>query len=164
MIIRPDSPKDYLQIGLVISAAFARAQHSSGTEAKIVEGLRDAGALPLSLVAVVRGIIVGHVAFSPVTIGETSAGWYGLGPVAVRPNWQGVGIGAALIQFGLQALRDRAARGCVVLGNPAYYSRFGFTHDPEIHYPGVPADYFQVLSLIGDKPSGMAQYHTAFDV
>ena len=68
----------------------------------------------------------------------------------------------ALIEAGLQRLIARGARGCVVLGDPAYYARFGFIHDPALTFPGAPAEYFQRLVLRGDPPSGAVRYAPAF--
>ena len=108
------------------------------------------------------GEIVGHVAFSPVLIDGVECGWYGLGPLAVLPEWRQRGIGAALVEAGLERLRRIDARGCVVLGDPTYYSRFGFAHDPALSYPGPPPEYFQRLLLDGDPPAGVVTYSSAF--
>ena len=163
MIVRPERGGDEREIHQLIETAFGGAEHSSGTEARIVDALRSAGALPLSLVAE-EEVIVGHVAFSPVTIDGRDIGWFGLGPIAVRPGRQGRGIGAALIEAGLARLRQIDAGGCVVLGEPAYYARFGFRHEPGLRYPGPPAEYFQALSFGGDVPGGEVAYHPAFGV
>ncbi|MBV8908956.1 MAG: N-acetyltransferase, partial [Sphingomonas sp.] len=129
MEIRSEEPGDEQSIFTVITAAFAEAQHSGGNEARIVEALRAAKGLAVSLVAIRDDAIVGHVAFSLVTMDGQSCGWFGLGPVAVMPALQRHGIGTALINAGLSALRERGAGGCVVLGDPAYYGRFGFKAD-----------------------------------
>ena len=161
--IRPEQKGDEAAISALTTAAFATAAHSNGTEAVIVERLRDAGELTLSLVATNEaGLLVGHVAFSPVRIADGSENWFGLGPISVLPTCQGQGIGAALIREGLGRLEEHGAAGCVVLGEPAYYGRFGFAHDPMLTYPGPPADYFQRLVLCGDAPSGVVSYSNAF--
>ncbi|KJK03091.1 GCN5 family acetyltransferase [Pseudomonas sp. 21] len=160
--IRPERPEDLSVIREVTTAAFAEAEHSSGTEGAIVDELRAAGALSVSLVATVEGEVVGHVAFSPVTLDGADLGWYGLGPVAVRPDLHGRGIGAALIRAGLERLGALGAKGCVVLGDPAYYPRFGFQQDPAIQYAGVPAEYFMALSLDGSRVAGQVAYHSGF--
>jgi len=162
MKIRPERPADHAAIATLVTAAFATAPHSSGTETAIVDALRDAGALTLSLVAEDHSRIVGHVAFSPVTIDGAAGGWFGLGPIAVHPDRQGSGIGRALIEEGLRQLCERDAVGCVVLGDPAYYGRFGFRSDPALRYPDVPAEYFQRLSFSGTEPSGAVAYHDGF--
>ena len=143
--------------------AFAGTAYGSGTEAAIVDALRRDGALSLSLVAEEGGKILGHVAFSPVRAGSVPSGWYGLGPVSVRPDRQGQGIGAALIRDGLARLKSAGAAGCVVLGNPTYYRRFGFVNDPALRLEGVPQDYFMRLLFRGESPEGAVTYHPAFD-
>jgi putative acetyltransferase len=162
MEIRPETPTDASAISSVIEDAFASAEHSDGTEAAIVERLRQANALSTSLVATDASAIVGHVALSPVTIDGADIGWLGLGPVAVRPDRQGNGIGRALVNSALDRWRSTGAAGCVVLGEPAYYERFGFRALPRLCYPGPPAEYFQALAFRGEAPSGTVAYHPAF--
>ncbi|MGX1347500.1 putative acetyltransferase [Bradyrhizobium elkanii] len=165
MQIRDERDEDAVAISRITAAAFAEAPHSSGTEARIVEALRAAGALTLSLVAVSGdGHIVGHVAFSPVQINGVAGRWHGLGPVSVAPDMQRQGIGGALIRDGLARLVTQNADGCVLLGDPAYYSRFGFVSDPALTYGGEPSPYFQRLVLNGKAPEGDVSYHSAFDV
>lgn len=146
----------------MIDAAFADHPHSDGTEAAIVARLRERGALSVSLVATLRRRVVGHLALSPVTIDGAIAGWFGLGPVAVAPDAQAMGVGSALIRAGLDRLRAQGAAGCVVLGDPGYYRRFGFSADPALTYPGPPADYFQALVIAGPCARGTVAYHPAF--
>ncbi len=163
MHIRPEQPADSDAIRALTTEAFATAPHSSGTEAAIVDGLRAAGALTLSLVAVEDGEIVGHVAFSPVTVDGAERGWFGLGPVSVRSSRQRGGIGSGLIREGLRRLREMGADGCVLLGDPAYYGRFGFANDPALVLEGVPPEYFMRLGFGGEMPAGTVRYHAAFD-
>jgi putative acetyltransferase len=150
----------------VVRTAFVSEPHSDQREHLLVDALRDDGALTVSLVAELAGKIVGYVAFSPVRISSSDEGeWVGLAPVAVSPDCQGQGIGSALIRAGLEAVREQGAQGCVVLGDPAYYTRFGFRHEPGIVFPGVPAEYFMAMSLASDDaslPTGEARYHPAF--
>jgi putative acetyltransferase len=162
--IRPEIPADAAAISSVITSAFREAEHSDGNEAMIVEKLREAASLSISLVATENDRIVGHVAFSPVTVDGRSEGWFGLGPVAVVPDRQGHGIGSALIEAGLAQLRVRDSRGCVVLGAPAYYGRFGFVHDPNLALAGVPLEYFQSLIFEEQLCGGLVKYHPAFDL
>jgi putative acetyltransferase len=162
MIIRTETPADVQAIRSVVAAAFQDAPHSGGNEAAIVDALREAGALAVSLVADEGGAIVGHVAFSPVTVNGQDIGWYGLGPVAVLAGKRRRGIGEALIRAGLTRIEQRCARGCVVLGDPAYYGRFGFRSDPDLRFADVPADYFQRLVIDGEPPKGVVDYHPAF--
>ena len=164
MIIRNEAPRDREAIHDVVTAAFADMEHSNHTEARIVDALRAAGVLRHSLIAVDGDEVVGHVAFSPVEIDGTRTDWLGLGPVAVRPDRQGEGIGAALIREGLERLRAEGAAGCVVLGEPGYYGRFGFRAEPGLRLPDVPPAYFQALAFDREVPSGGVAYHAAFAV
>ncbi|MEC9066008.1 MAG: N-acetyltransferase [Pseudomonadota bacterium] len=160
--IRPERAGDERAIHAVVRAAFDGHPHSDGSEPAIVDALRADGDLAISLVAEDGGAIVGHVAFSPVAIADGGEGWFGLGPVAVMPQRQGEGIGAALIERGLALLRERDAAGCVVLGEPDYYGRFGFAHDPALTYPGPPPEYFRRLVIEGPGASGVVTYAPAF--
>ncbi|MCP1402433.1 GNAT family N-acetyltransferase [Achromobacter insolitus] len=162
MRILPESPGDREAIFTLTQAAFKDHPHSQHTEGHIIDALREAGALTLSLVAQLDGRIAGHVAFSPVAIGDGSPGWYGLGPVAVLPELQGRGIGAALIDDGIARLKALGAAGCVVMGDPAYYQRFGFAQTPALTYPGVPPEYF--MAQVFTRPAqGRVTYHQGFD-
>lgn len=163
MIIRDEAPADISTIRVLTEAAFRHAEHSSQTEGAIVDALRAAGALTLSLVAEQDGEIVGHIAFSPVLIDGKDPGWFGLGPVSVWPHLQRGGIGSALIGEGLEQLRQRGAMGCVLLGDPDYYRRFGFSSDHALHYGDVPPEYFQSLVLSGEPCAGEVSYHEGFD-
>ncbi|WP_228766491.1 GNAT family N-acetyltransferase [Pelagerythrobacter aerophilus] len=160
--IRPERAGDERAIHDVVHAAFDGHPHSDGSEPAIVDRLRADGDLTVSLVAENGGEIVGHVAFSPVTISDGSEDWFGLGPVAVMPERQREGIGAALIERGLTLLRERDAAGCVVLGDPAYYGRFGFAHDQALTYPGPPPEYFQRLLIGASRTSGAVTYARGF--
>ncbi|WP_199798581.1 GNAT family N-acetyltransferase [Erythrobacter aureus] len=160
--IRPEEPRDHAAIGVVTQAAFADAPHSDGSEVRIIERLRADGDLALSLVAEDCDRIVGHVAISPVEISDGSVGWYGLGPIAVLPSLQRQKIGSRLMQRAIADMRMQGARGLVLLGDPVYYARFGFEHDPALRYPGPPPEYFQRLVVAGDAPSGDVRYARAF--
>ncbi|MXO63389.1 GNAT family N-acetyltransferase [Altererythrobacter oceanensis] len=162
MIIRPEAAEDIHSIRKLTNAAFLGVEHSSQTEGAIVDALREAAALSLSLVAEKGSSILGHIGFSSVLIDGDDIGWFGLGPVSVSPCRQRSGVGSALVKEGLQALTQRNAQGCVVLGDPTYYSRFGFTSDHALRYPGVPAEYFQSLVLTGKPAAGEVSYHAAF--
>ncbi|MBP7951459.1 MAG: N-acetyltransferase [Verrucomicrobiales bacterium] len=162
IIIRPEQPQDASAISRVIERAFQSAPHSGHTEHFIVAALRRAEALSVSLVAEKLEQVVGHVAFSPVRFSDATAGWFGLGPVAVLPEFQQQGIGTTLVHSGLAALRSLEASGCVVLGEPGYYLRFGFRHRPECRFAGAPAEYFLTLSFRHPAPEGPVTYHDAF--
>ncbi len=164
MIFRAEQPGDVAAIAAVTTDAFAGMPFSDGSEPAIIERLRSAGALAVSLVAENDGVIVGHVAFSPVTFSSGESDWYALGPVSVLPEHQGQGIGAQLIRDGLDAIKDLAAGGCVLLGEPAYYRRFGFLIDTGLTSPGLPPEYLMALPLRGQVPSGIVSFHSAFGV
>ena len=163
MQIRQERPEDASTIRALTDAAFKDMPFSDQTEAQVIDRLRAASALTLSLVATEGGDIFGHVAFSPVRINGEAGDWYGLGPVSVWPDHQRTGIGQALIREGLQRLKSIGAGGCVLLGNPAYYGRFGFENDPVLYNVGPPPWAFQRLSLNGSRPSGEVSFHPAFD-
>ena len=162
MVIRPEKIGDEGAIHALTEAAFAEMPFSQGDEQDLVDALRASGDLVLSLVAMDGGTIIGHIAFSPVTISDGTREWYDLGPVSVAPTAQRQGIGSALIRRGIAEMRERGARGIVLLGSPEYYSRFGFAHDPQLSYPGPPPKYFQRLVLEGKPPSGIVTYVAAF--
>ncbi|MFJ1258509.1 GNAT family N-acetyltransferase [Cupriavidus sp. CuC1] len=125
LTIRPETPADVAAIERLTAAAFRNAPHTSHTEHFIVNALRRAGQLSVSLVGWDGAGMVGHVALS--------------------------------------ALRGLGAAGCVVLGDPAFYGRFGFVAKPELVLAGVPAEYFQSLSFQGSRAAGAVRYHAAFD-
>jgi len=111
------------------------------------------GNLTLSLVAVMADEIIGHVAFSPATIGNESEGWYALGPISVTPGRQRKGVGSALIKEGLNWLKAHDAKGCVLTGNPDYYGRFGFQSDSLVTYLNTATKYVQWLPFPDFKSS-----------
>lgn len=161
--IRPETPADRAAIHALTEAAFLHARHTSHTEQFIVDALRAAGVLAVSLVAEDEGEIVGHAAVSPVVLSDGSQGWFGLGPISVAPARQKQGVGAALMRHALDALRAQGAAGCVLLGDPAYYARFGFAAQPALVLPGVPPEYFQAVAWRGDVPAATVHYHATFD-
>lgn len=163
-LIRDECPADVAAITKVTRAAFAGHPHSGHTEHLIIEVLRRAGALSVSLVAERDGRIVGHIAFSPVSITDGSSGWFGLGPLSVTPAFQGQGIGQALVWRGIERLSAEGARGCILLGEPAFYSRFGFVHNPKLFLAGVPPEYFLSLPFSCVPAIGKVTYHAAFGV
>lgn len=162
LAIRPEIAGDEATIFALTEAAFRDMPFADGDEQQLVDRLRADGDLALSLVAIEGDAILGHIAFSRVTLSDGSPEWYGLGPVSVWPERQGEGIGSALIRRGIADIRARGGRGIVLLGSPDYYARFGFEHDPGLRYPGPPAAYFQRLVLAGDAPKGTVAYARAF--
>ena len=163
--IRNETTKDLDAITTVVAAAFETHPHSNQTEHLLVQKLREQGAITISLVAEFEEEVVGHIAFSPVTVNGTFCHWYGLAPVSVLPEFQGRGIGSLLVEAGVARLRELGARGCVLLGEPAYYGRFGFAQREGLTLPGVPPEYFLALPLAGDEEvTGEVAYHEAFGI
>ncbi|WP_198673780.1 GNAT family N-acetyltransferase [Algibacillus agarilyticus] len=160
--IRPECNDDINSIERVTIEAFKNHPHSKQTEHEIVAKLRNDNALSVSLVAEVNNVIIGHIAFSKVKISGEFIEWYGLAPVSVEPKYQNQGVGSQLILSGLNAIRELNGKGCVLLGEPEYYNRFGFTAPSELVFKGVPPEYFQSLLLSGDMPNGNVEYHKAF--
>jgi putative acetyltransferase len=163
LAIRDETPADVAAVRAVNTAAFER-----DAEALLVDRLRDAGALALSLVAALDDRVVGHVAFSPVTI-DGVAGALGLAPVAVAPVYQRRAIGSRLVEEGLARLRERGVGAVVVLGHPAYYPRFGFVPASRFglrYGEPVPDEAFMAAELAPGalvNASGVARYRPEFD-
>lgn len=162
IVIRRETAADVGAIAEVTIAAFQALAISHHTEQFIIAALRAANALTVSLVAELNGRVVGHVAFSPVTISNGSQNWYGLGPVSVAPEYQRQGIGSALIQRGLSILKDLNARGCCLVGDPEYHKRFGFRNVPGLIHEGIPQEVFLALPLDGPTPQGTVAFHAGF--
>lgn len=164
MYLRKEKPDDSAAIRQLTDEAFSKAPYSNQREGEIVDALRAASALTLSLVAVDGDAVLGHVAFSPVLIGGEDKSWYALGPISVQPERQGEGIGGALVREGLALLRADGAKGCVLVGDPGYYGRFGFKADARLKMPDVPAEYVQCLAFGPDMPQGDITHHPAFGI
>ena len=162
IIIRGERDADASAIAEVTAAAFEALEISNHTEQFIIEALRAAGALKVSLVAELDGRVAGHIAFSPVSISDGTKNWYGLGPVSVLPEFQRQGVGKALIREGLSRLKEMGAAGCCLVGHPEYYIKFGFQNMPGLVLEGVPPEVFFGLSFDGHAPSGSVAFHEAF--
>ncbi len=162
MIIRNETESDVKVISDVTKAAFEKHPISNHTEQFIINALRTSNALAISLVAEVDGKVVGHIAFSPVTISDGSQKWYGLGPISVLPEYQKRGIGKALMHEGLSRLKAIGAKGCVLVGDPKYYERFGFRSLPELTHEGVPQENVLTLPFGGSKAQGVVVFHESF--
>jgi len=162
IIIRSETDADVNAITEVTVAAFKTLEISNHTEQFIIEALRVAKALTVSLVAEVDGRVIGHIAFSPVTISDGTRNWYGLGPVSVLPAYQRQSIGKALIREGLSRLKDMNAQGCCLVGHPDYYRKFGFKNMSGLVHEGVPQEVFFALSLKGYTPQGTVTFHEGF--
>jgi putative acetyltransferase len=160
--LRNETDNDIDTITEVTIAAFHTLEISNHTEQFIIEALRASYALAVSLVAESDGRVVGHIAFSPVTISDGTQDWYGLGPVSVLPEYQRQGIGKALIREGLAQLGDMHARGCCLVGHPEYYKKFGFENEDGLGLKGVPPEVFFALSFDGNVPQGTVTFHEGF--
>ncbi|UWM77900.1 N-acetyltransferase [Rhizobium sp. WSM4643] len=163
MLIRDETPEDIDAIHNLTWTAFKPMTYSDGTEAEIVRRLRENGDLTISLVAEQDGEILGHVAFSPVTIEGANDGWFGLGPISVKPERQRQGIGKAMIALGLELLNEMGASGCALIGNPEIYSRVGFRSDGQLKYLDLDTRLVQRIVFRGSPPSGTLQFVPAFE-
>ena len=160
--LRAEHAGDHAAIYDLTKRAFAPMPYSGGDEQDLIDALRHAGALEISLVAEQDDTLVGHIAFSPAFTEEGAGGWFALGPVSVEPQLQKTGIGSALIKQGLAVLQDRNAKGCVLVGNPDYYGRFGFEPAPESCPEGEPAEYYQMLPMKADRTDYVVGSHKLF--
>lgn len=162
IVIRSETDADVNAITKVAVTAFKSLEISNHTEQFIIATLRAAKALTISLVAELNGRVIGHIAFSPLTVSDGTRNWYGLGPVSVRPEFQRQGIGKALIREGLSRLKDMNAQGCCLVGHPDYYRKFGFKNIPGLVHEGVPPEVFFALSFDGHIPQGTVTFHDGF--
>lgn len=160
MLIRNETAGDIPAISRLVTEALLMLAQSTGTEARIVEALRAEGALTLSLVAEEEGEVVGYLAASAARIG-TQDGWGLIGPLAVMPSRHRQGIGTALMAEALRRLRG-TSRGAALVGDPAYYGRFGFRAFPGLGVPGCPPEVVQALPFDGVAPRGELIHHPAF--
>jgi putative acetyltransferase len=159
IIIRFERRDDISAIHAVQAAAFGQ-----DIEANLVDALRESGSRRISLVAERNGEVVGHVLFSPVSL-EGTTGGLGLAPVGVLPEYQGQGIGSALIRAGLDECEKLGAPFVVVLGEPAYYSRFGFKRAKDFGLDNVYGadEEFRVIVYGDAPPPGLVRYGPEFD-
>lgn len=162
MIIRDETHADIDVISQVTIAAFKTLPISNHTEQYIIKALRAAEVLTISLVAEIEGQVVGHIAFSPVTISSGAKDWYGLGPLSVLPEYHKQGIGKALVNDGLSLLKEMGGQGCALAGDPNYYKRFGFQNLPELIHEGIPQEFFLALPFTEKAPRGIVVFHEGF--
>jgi putative acetyltransferase len=155
--IRTEQERDFASIHKVIQSAFEIVSYSNQKEHLLVDAMREAGALEVSLVADLGGKIVGHIAFSEVTIIGKNCAWFGLAPVSVHPEYQNKGIGSKLILECLDRIKKSGAKGCVLLGEPEYYHQFGLKQLEQLKLQGVPPEYFLIKSFTANVPTGMVE-------
>lgn len=160
MHIRSETPAYRAAIAALITTAFRTAKVASGTEAEVVERLRASGALTLSLVAEEEGALIGHIAASPCSVGG-QGGWACLGPLAVALGQRRQGIGAALLRAALDALGSEGWKGAVLVGDPGYYTRFGFLPECGVTLAGVPSAYVMAKPLTAPLGVGALLCHPA---
>nr|WP_026104006.1 N-acetyltransferase [Anabaena sp. PCC 7108] len=166
MNIRCETPSDYPAIAEVNTLAF-----QGETEAKLIEKIRlsDRYIPELSLVAEIKGKIIGHILYSYIDlVGKETLSVLGLAPLAVHPEFQKQGIGSTLVKASLEIADTRGDAIVIVLGHPAFYTRFGFL--PSVNYQiespfPVPNDVFMVKILTSDdkKYQGKVVYPPAFN-
>lgn len=165
ILIREEQPEDRPAIYALTEEAFRGKPYAGGDEQDVVDRLRAQDALTISLVATDNDVVVGHIAYSPATVGDDERdhhGWYALGPVSVAPARQAEGIGGELIRAGESRLLSMAAAGCILTGDPNYYRRFGFEVMPNLSPSNEPGEYFQVKLLAGSLPDQSFAFHPAF--
>jgi putative acetyltransferase len=162
IVVRNETQDDVYAITEVTIAAFKTLAISNHSEQFIIAALRSAKALTVSLVAEMDGQVIGHIAFSPVTMSDGTPHWYGLGPVSVLPAHQRQGIGKALIKEGMSRLKELNAQGCCLVGHPDYYKKFGFKNVSGLVHEGMPPEVFFALSFDGHTPQGAVAFHEGF--
>lgn len=149
LTIRPATPEDHRPISIVLDSAFGQPN-----ELRLVEALRRSGAAAVELVAEEADGLSGHIMLSWLTSPD---GWMALAPVSVRHARQGHGIGAELVRYGLDAGRRAGAAAVVVVGDPAYYGRFGFVFDgPADLASPYPRQYTGLYPFDPDAARGRA--------
>jgi putative acetyltransferase len=163
VVIRDQTEADFAAVHDLVTAAFKTMPHACGREQFLMDALWRAGAATAALVAEDAGAIVGQVAFSKVKVGGADVGWHGCGPLSVLPERHKQGIGGALMRAGLARLRALGSKGCVLVGDPAYYPRFGFKNTEVLRFPGAPPEVFMTLSFSGETPSGEVEFDKAFE-
>lgn len=163
IIIRNENDSDIETISEITKEAFLSLAISNHTEQFIISALRKANALTISLVAEKEKKVIGHIAFSPVTISDGSRNWYGLGPISVLPELQKQGIGKRLMRKGLSLLESLEASGCVLVGDPGYYEQFGFRSLPDLVVDGVPPQYVLALPFEENETRGAVGFHEGFN-
>jgi putative acetyltransferase len=160
--IRHERAEDAAAIHDLTKRAFASMPFAGGDEQLLPARFRSADVLALSLVAETAGSIIGQLTLTPAFAADDSPGWFALGPIAVEPNFQSQGVGSSMIAAAIDWLTANDAAGCVLVGNPAYYSRFGWLPCPALAPTGEPAEYYQILPLAIAQPHAVVCFHPLF--
>lgn len=142
--IRPVTPGDHLDISVLVTSAFRQPN-----EARLIEHLRDEAAVEIELLAEDEEGPVGHIAMARM---RSPARWLSLGPVCVRPENERFGIGGALIIEALDRARRARFEAAVVVGDPAYYHRFGFVFDGQLWFKTPYPQQFTGFYWLGPGP------------
>ena len=161
--LRPATEEDFAEIRYVLERAFP-----DHTEADLVEALRAGGYAALELVAECGGARAGHIFYSPLGM-EGAVRAAALAPLAVHPDYQGRGIGGALVHMSIPMLAHAGYEVLVVLGDPGYYGRFGFSAEAAagLRHPFPPGPHFQALELapgVLEGCAGVVRYAPPFGV
>ena len=160
--IRPEQRGDEDAIYALTQRAFEPMPYAGGNEQDLINKLRERGELHLSLVVEADGTLIGQVTFSAASLDGKIGQWYALGPVAIDPKWQGRGIGAELINAGLKAIQEQGSLGCILTGNPAYYTRFG-SKPAASHVPAEQSTEYFMVKQFNDAPLiGRFAFNPAF--
>lgn len=162
IVVRPETPADHAAIFGLTERAFAPMPYAGGDEQFLPGRFRDAGVLALSLVAELDQAVVGQITLTPALPEDGTGGWFALGPVSVEPELKHQGIGSRLIETAIAWMRQQGAAGCVLVGNPAYYSRFGFRLCPHLAPEDEPAEFYQMLLIGGAVPAHKVGFHPLF--
>jgi putative acetyltransferase len=161
--IRNEQAVDSAAVSELLKAAFANQPYSQNQEYRLVEALRQAQACTLALLAYLGDQLVGVVYASAVTIKpELPQRWYCIAPLAVAPQFQRQGIGQQLMYAALAQLQAQGAQGCVLVGDPHYYERFGFVRKPGLVSPEIPDEFVLQLAWQNAPAQGEVHYHPAF--
>jgi putative acetyltransferase len=160
--IRFEKESDQKSIWEVTRKAFLGKPYADGDEQDLIDSLRDSGALSKSIVALDGADLIGQITFSPAAISSGLGSWYALGPVAVLPERQGEGIGGKLIEVGVSELEAMGAWGCILTGDPEYYSRHGFRFAVENCPNNEPKENFMIRTFGERAPLGIFSFHPLF--
>ncbi|MGB1360658.1 MAG: GNAT family N-acetyltransferase [Alphaproteobacteria bacterium] len=167
MKIKQFNKTDLTEVKDVLYKAFLNHPHGDPqrgpTEHLIVESLVNNNNDICSTLAIDNDNIIGFITYSKVSFDNDNGAWVGMGPVAVLPEYQNKGIGKKLIEYTLQIINENYD-GCVVMGDPEYYTRFGFNVVNGLFFEGVPQEYFMAKAFKDIIPQGKVIYNQAFFV